>query len=311
MAEAGHAESRHLDVFLEMMAAERGAALNTIAAYRRDVADFARFLRHRPGDAGLIEADTADIRAYLASLAERGLRPRSAARRLSALRQLFAFFLAEGLRTDNPADGIDPPRRGRSLPAVLDESEVAALMAAARVRGDVGGVRLTAMLELLYAAGLRVSELVSLPLGALGGERDILRVRGKGAKERLVPIGAPAQAALRAWMEVRAGTLPGGAASPFLFPSRGRSGHLGRAHFARVLKALARDCGLDPARVSPHVLRHAFATHLLARDADLRSVQRMLGHSDLATTQIYTHLADDRPSALVRARHPLARRAEP
>ncbi len=308
MAEADDANSRHLDAFLEMMAAERGAALNTIAAYRRDVTDFARFLRQRTGNAGLIKADAADIRAYLASLAERGLEPRSAARRLSALGQLFFFLLAEGLRADNPALGIDPPRRGRSLPGVLSESEVAALMAAARARSDARGVRLTAMLEVLYAAGLRVSELVSLPLGAFSGERGILRVRGKGAKERLVPIGAPARAALQAWMPVRASTLAGGAASPFLFPSRGRSGHLGRAHFARELKALACDCGLDPARVSPHVLRHAFATHLLARDADLRSVQRMLGHSDLATTQIYTHLADDRPSALVRARHPLAKR---
>ncbi len=305
MAKADDVASRHLDAFLEMMVAERGAAPNTVAAYRRDIIDFARFLR---GEGGLTEADATNIRAYLANLAERGLRPRSAARRLSALGQLFAFLLAEGLRADNPVAGIDPPRRGRRLPAVLGESEVAALIAAARPRSDATGVRLTAMLEVLYAAGLRVSELVSLPLAALGGEGGILRVCGKGAKERLVPIGAPAQAALQAWMKVRATTLPHRASSPFLFPSRSRSGHLSRAYFARELKALARECGLDPARVSPHVLRHAFATHLLARDADLRSVQRMLGHSDLATTQIYTHLADERPNALVQACHPLARR---
>lgn len=308
MVEADDIRSRHLDAFLEMMVAERGAAPNTVAAYRRDITDFARFLRGRAGDGSPTEADATHIRAYLASLAERGVRPRSAARRLSALGQFFAFLLAEGLRADNPAAGIDPPRRGRSLPAVLGESEVAALMAAARARGGATGVRLTAMLEVLYAAGLRVSELVSLPLAALGGEDGILRVRGKGAKERLVPIGAPAQAALQAWLKLRATTLAHGAASPFLFPSRSRNGHLGRGYFAREIKTLARECGLDPARVSPHVLRHAFATHLLARDADLRSVQRMLGHSDLATTQIYTHLADDRPNALVQARHPLARR---
>ncbi len=308
MAEAGAPDVRHVDAFLEMMAAERGAARNTVEAYRRDITDLARFLRGG-GGAGLIAADATDLRVYLADLARRGFAPASAARRLSALSQFFAFLVAEDLRADDPTTAIDPPRRGRSLPWVLGEAEIEALIAAARARGDSRGVRLTAMLELLYATGLRVSELVSLPLGAFGGEHGILRVRGKGAKERLVPVGAPARAALRDWLPARARLLPGGAASPFLFPSRGRSGHLGRAQFARELKALAGDCGLDPRRVSPHVLRHAFATHLLARDADLRSVQRMLGHSDLATTQIYTHLADDRPSALVRARHPLARRS--
>ena len=301
------ADMRHVEAFLEMMTAERGAARNTIEAYRRDIGDFFRFHRRAPSLAEPIGAQTADIRAYLADLAARGLGPRSAARRVSALRQFFGFLLAEGIRADDPLAAIDAPRRSRALPKVLSEPEVEALLAAARDRPGIRGVRLLAMLEVLYATGLRVSELVSLPLGAFGAGRGIIRVRGKGGKERLVPLGEPAQAALRAWMPLRQRSFGGGTGSPFLFPSRGRSGHLSRAHFAHQLKGLAADCGLDAARVSPHVLRHAFATHLLAHDADLRSVQRMLGHTDLATTEIYTHIADDRPGALVRSRHPLAR----
>ena len=323
MVEAIGADMRHLEAFLEMMAAERGAARNTIEAYRRDIGDFARFLRGAPGflrgepgaatpidatliEAPLIEAAADDIRAYLAALAGSGLAARSAARRVSVLRQFFGFLVAEGLRADDPLAAIDAPRRGRTLPKVLSQSEVEALLSAARARRGFRGARLLAMLELLYASGLRVSELVALPLGALSSDRGIVRVRGKGAKERLVPIGRPAQAALRAWMPPRLRALAGAPSSPFLFPSRGRGGHLSGAHFARQLKALAAECGLDPGRVSPHVLRHAFATHLLAGEADLRSVQRMLGHADLATTEIYTHIADDRPGALVRSRHPLA-----
>lgn len=300
------AEDRRVETFVEMMAAERGAAPNTIAAYRRDLGDFARFLHGNRGAADLAGAGPAEIRAYLAALSARGMSARTVARRVSALGQFFQFLAADGIRPDDPMAGIDPPRRSRRLPRVLGEAEVEALLAAARARDGVRGVRLTAMLELLYATGLRVSELVSLPLSALAGERGVVRVRGKGAKERLVPVGRPAQEALQAWARLRRGAA-GGSGSPYLFPSSARGGHMSRAHFARELKALAVESGLDPARVSPHILRHAFATHLLARDADLRSVQRMLGHSDLATTQIYTHLADDRPAALVRTRHPLAR----
>jgi len=303
MSETAGRNGRLIEGFLEMMAAERGAARNTIEAYGRDVGDFADFL----DGSDLTRSDATQIRAYLVHLAHSGLGPRSAARRLSAVGQFFGFLIAEGQRPDNPADAVDAPRRGRSLPKVLSEPEVEALLGAARTRTGPGGIRLTAMLEVLYSTGLRVSELVSLPIGALRADHGILRVCGKGDKERLVPIGAPALEALRAWMPHRRQALGDSRTSQFLFPSRGASGHLSRAHFAGQLKSLALDCGLDAAAVSPHVLRHAFATHLLARDADLRSVQRMLGHSDLATTQIYTHLADDRPGALVRAKHPLAR----
>jgi integrase/recombinase XerD len=297
--------SLRIEAFLEMIAAERGGAANTVAAYGRDLADFDRFARSRGRAAE--EADTALIRDYLARLSRAGFSPRTAARRLSALRQFFAFLAAEKWRADDPAAKIDSPRRGRALPKVLSEAEVNALLAAARARNGAQGARLVAALELLYATGLRVSELVGLPVGAVARDGSHVVVRGKGGKERIVPLGDAARAALAGYAPHRPRFIPSGAkTSPFLFASRGATGHLTRAQFARALKLLAAEAGLDPARVSPHVLRHAFASHLLAHGADLRSVQQMLGHADIATTQIYTHVLDDRLRALVRERHPLA-----
>ncbi len=300
-------ETRHLDSFLEMMAAERGAAGNTIAAYRRDAEDLLQFLSTLPDSPMLENVEDRHLRLYLSSLAARGLSARTTSRRLAALRQLLGFLIAEGVRTDDPFSRIDPPRRGRPLPSLLSEDEVGRLLAAARARPGIRGLRLHALLELLYASGLRVTELVSLPVGALAGDHNLISVRGKGAKERLVPIGEPARAAVADYLPHRHKFAPGGAGSKFLFPSRSREGHLSRSHFARELKVLAGECGLDATRISPHVLRHAFATHLLANDADLRSVQRMLGHADLATTEIYTHLVDERLKRLVEAHHPLAK----
>lgn len=303
------ADVRQIESFLEMMAAERGAAHNTIAAYRRDAEDLRQFLSTLPSRPTLADVADGHLRIYLASLSARGLSARTASRRIAALRQFFGFLVAEGMRADDPMSRIDPPRRGRPLPKLLNEDEVGRLIAAAKQRPGIRGLRLHALLELLYASGLRVSELVSLPVGGLLGEDALISVRGKGAKERLVPIGEPARAALKAYLPHRLKFAPDGGPSKFLFPSKSRAGHLTRSHFARELKGLAGSCGLDANRVSPHVLRHAFATHLVANEADLRSVQRMLGHADLATTEIYTHLVDDRLQRLVEAHHPLANRS--
>jgi integrase/recombinase XerD len=297
--------SRHLEAFLEMLIAERGAAANTVEAYRRDLADFAGFLAQRgtPVEA----ADTAALRAYLARLARAGMAPRTAARRLSALRQFHRFLYGEGVRSDDPTAALDSPRQGRPLPKYLSEAEVDQLLAAAHARPGPDGARLVTLLELLYATGLRVSELVGLPLAALARDRRLLSVRGKGNKERLVPLSGPARAALAAWLPVREAALGRGRASRWLFPSFGRSGHLTRHRLGQLLKELALAAGLAPARVSPHVLRHAFATHLLAHGADLRSVQRLLGHADISTTQIYTHVLEERLKSLVAEHHPLAK----
>ncbi|MGQ0674854.1 MAG: tyrosine recombinase [Rhodospirillales bacterium] len=268
------------EAFLEMMAAERGAADNTLAAYRRDLADAEAFLKRR--GATLANAASADLRAYMKSLAGAGWTPRTAARRLSALRQFFRFELGEDRRADDPTSALDSPRLGRPLPKPLGEGQVAALIDAAARQGGPEGLRLSALIELLYATGMRVSELVSLPHAAVTRDVRAIVVRGKGGKERLVPLGAPALKALGAYRDVRARFLPraksGGrrADSPHLFPSRGARGHLTRRRLGQLLKDAARAAGLDPDAVSPHVRRHAFATHLLDRGADLRSVQKML-----------------------------------
>jgi integrase/recombinase XerD len=301
---AAAALSRHIEAFLEMLAAERGAAALTRSAYRGDLTDFARFL----AGAAIESASTADLRRYLAHLAKARLAPRSAARRLSALRQFYRFLLLEGRRRDDPTLALDAPRQGRSLPKLVSENEAALLIDAARRRPGAEGLRLVSLLELLYGAGLRVSELVSLPLSATRGDRRFLVVRGKGDKERLVPLGEAARAALAAYLACRPEFLNQGRASPWLFPSRGAEGHLTRRRCGQLMKELALAAGIDPARLSPHVLRHAFATHLLDHGADLRSVQEMLGHADIATTQIYTHVQGDRLQRLVAEHHPLARK---
>ncbi len=295
---------RYLETFLEMLAAERGAAANTIAAYRRDLDHFAAELASRGRNDRNASAE--DIRAYMAGLASDGLAASTGARRVSALRQYFRFLHMEGIRTDDPAAPVDSPRRGRPLPKILGEKEVERLLAAAHAMPGPEGLRLTAMLELLYATGLRVSELVTLPLSAVARDPEFLVVRGKGGRERLVPLNEAGREAVRRYREARSHFLPEGQASPWLFPSRGREGYLTRQRFAQLLKALATTSGIDPRRVSPHVLRHAFASHLLAHGADLRSVQQMLGHADISTTQIYTHVLDERLRALVARKHPLA-----
>ena len=297
-----------LDAFLDMLAAERGAARNTLDAYRRDLEDAGRWLALQ--GPGLTLAASDDLRGYLRHLDESGSAPRTVARRLSALRQFYRFLCSENRRTDDPAAVLDSPARGRPLPKLVDEEGVTALIAAAdRLEGH-DRLRLMAMLEVLYATGLRVSELVGLPLTALPRDGRCLVVRGKGGKERLVPLSPPARTALAAWLPVRPAFLPpgGGKAERYLFPSASAAdGHLTRQRFGQMLKDLAVAAGLDPGKLSPHVLRHAFATHLLDHGADLRSVQKMLGHADIATTQIYTHVTGDRLKRTVAEHHPLAR----
>jgi integrase/recombinase XerD len=295
--------SRHVEAFLEMLAAERGAARLTLAAYRHDLARVAEFL-----GGALDSASTEDLRSYLGVLARDGFSARTAARRLSALRQFFRFLLLDGRRQDDPTAALDAPRLGRPLPKLVSEDEATKLLDAAAAEGGAEGARLICLVELLYGAGLRVSELVSLPLAAARGEKRFLVVRGKGDKERLVPLGEPARAALAAYLVRRDAFVAGKKSERFLFPSRSAAGHLTRRRCGQLMKELALAAGIDPARLSPHVLRHAFATHLLDRGADLRSVQEMLGHADIATTQIYTHVAGERLQRLVRDHHPLAKK---
>jgi integrase/recombinase XerD len=238
--------------------------------------------------------------------------PRTAARRLSAIRQFYRFLVGEGVRPDDPVTLIDSPRQGRSLPKLVSEAEVGGLLEAAGALPGADGLRMTALLELLYATGLRVSELVALPVASVMRDRRVLVVRGKGGKERMIPLHDAARRAVNAWLAARAAELRRrrkDGTSPWLFPSHGGSGHLTRQRLGQLLKELAVAAGIDRRKVSPHVLRHAFATHLLNHGADLRSVQKMLGHADIATTQIYTHVADERLKALVRDHHPLAKRA--
>lgn len=295
-----------MDAFLEMLAAERGAAELTVTAYRGDLDHVGGFLAR--GDVALERARTEDLRRYLGALARAELAPRSVARKLSALRQFYRFLVVDGVRRDDPSLGLDGPRPGRPLPKTLGEDEVAALIAAAGRDRTPAGLRLRCILELLYASGLRISELVRLPLAAAREDARFLLVRGKGGKERLVPLGSPARAALKAYRDCRPIFLAEGSTSPWLFPSRSAQGALTRRRVGQLLKALAVEAGLDPGRLSPHVLRHAFASHLVDHGADLRSVQEMLGHADIATTQIYTHVERQRLTRLVETHHPLARK---
>ncbi|KAA5804000.1 tyrosine recombinase [Alkalicaulis satelles] len=307
--------ARAIALFLDMMAAERGAARNTLDAYRRDLEDASARLTARGVD--LDDAATPDLEALLAALARDGLAPATTARRLSALKRYYRFLLKEGLRADDPAAALSGPKRARPLPKVLSEADVDALFAAADALDGPGGARARALLELLYAGGLRVTELVSLPLAAFARAERCVIVTGKGGRERLVPLTNAALEAVSAYKAVRDVHLPPrtapsrSRAERYLFPSRtGTQGHLTRERFAQLLKDIALEAGLDPAAISPHVLRHAFATHLLAHGADLRSVQLLLGHADVSTTQIYTHVLEERLTRLVHDAHPLARKPE-
>ena len=284
-----------------MMAAERGAARATLRGYTQDLGDFAAFLARSGGSPG--SAGTRAVRDYLATLHRRQLSPSTAARRLSCLRQFYRFLFAEGTRTDDPTATLEGARRRRPLPKILSEAEVDALLTAARNHPGPGRLRLVALLELLYATGLRVSELVSLPRAALRGDPRFLVVSGKGGRERMVPLSEPAVVAVRDYQaeQSKAKQPP----SRWLFAATGGAAHLTARRFSQLLKDLAIAAGLDHQRVSPHVLRHAFASHLLAHGADLRAVQQMLGHADISTTQIYTHVLDERLHALLQ-RHPLA-----
>jgi len=297
--------TREVEAFLEMLQAERGASRNTLEAYGRDLDDLQKFLARRKLRPAA--ADTAALRAYLKALDYLGMTPRTVARRLSVMRQFYRFLLAERLREDDPAAPLDSPRLGRPLPKVLTRVEVDRLIEAAQAKGGDGG-RMETLLEILYGSGLRVSELVGLPLAAAERDPTMLLVRGKGSKERQVPLSDPARGAIAKWLRMRAAALGEGEKSRYLFPSRGRAGHLTRQRFAQLLKEAAFAAGIDPVRVSPHVLRHSFASHLLEAGADLRSVQLMLGHADIATTQIYTHVVPEKLRALVEDHHPLARR---
>jgi len=306
--------SRHLETFLEMMAAERGAARNTLAAYRRDLVDLAGFLKRRGRP--LEAADAQNLRDYLAAIRAAGHKATTQARRLSAIRQFYAFLLGENVRTDDPSHLIDAPKIGQALPKYLSEDEVERLIAAARAQEGPDGLRTVALIELLYATGLRVSELVGLRLANIARNGQTLTVIGKGSKERMVPLSDPARDAVAAWIAARDAApekghekakAQGKIKSPFLFPAATREGHLPRAAFNDILKTLAAEAGIDGARVSPHVLRHSFASHMLAHGADLRSLQQMLGHADISTTQIYTHVLDERLKRLVEQSHPLAK----
>ena len=301
--------SRHVGSFLEMLAAERGATANTLDAYGRDLKELTEFLARASLE--VLEADADAIRKRLALQAAQGMAARTQARRLSCIRQFYLFLFSEGLRPDDPTANVDSPRLGRPLPKYLSEKEVAALLDKARALEDEAGILMTALLETLYATGMRVSELVSLPASAVARDPSVLIIRGKGDKERMVPLSDPARAALTAWRSVRDASQPKGKPSRWLFPSHGSSGHLSRTGFAKMLNRVAIDADIDPRRVSPHVLRHSFASHLLAGGADLRSVQQMLGHADIATTEIYTHVLDEARLRLVRQHHPLAAKSKP
>ena len=315
-AKNNKADESLVELFLDMQAAERGAGENTLAAYRNDLDDLVSHLR--VANVSIAKASTDDLREFLSGLADRGFKTSSLARRLSAVRQLYRFLYAEGKRSDNPAAVLDGPKRARTLPKVLSIADVDGLLTLARANAEnaeqppaqrLRAARLLCLLEVVYATGLRVSELVALPATAARKDQRMLVVRGKGNKERLVPLNGAAKRAMAEYLTLRADAVPESskdrAPSKWLFPSFGEQGHLTRQHFARELKGLGAACGITPERLSPHVMRHAFASHLLHNGADLRVVQTLLGHADISTTQIYTHVLEERLKALVRDLHPL------
>lgn len=306
-------DSDWIVLYLDAAAAEQGAARNTLLAYGRDLQDAMAALSK---SGGFASADRAALETYIARLEAEGLAPATRARRLSSLKQLYRFAHEEGWRDDNPTLQITGPARARKLPNTLTMDEVDALLEAAQIHGRTASDRLRnhCLMQILYATGLRVTELVSLPLSSLRGDPSMLLVLGKGGKERMVPLSPPARAAITTWLThldetheaTRTGTNPA-PQSPFAFPSRGKSGHLTRVRFFTLIKELSAAAGIDPSRVTPHTLRHAFATHLLQNGADLRAIQTLLGHADIATTEIYTHILDERLRQLVLEKHPLAR----
>lgn len=294
-----------IEAFLDMMGAERGAGANTLAAYRRDLIDFS-------GQADPKRASRDEVRDFLSSLSKSGLAASTQARKLSALRQFFGFLYAEGMRDDDPTQTIAAPRARRPLPKILSASDLDAMLETAARDQTPEGLRLTCIVEMLYGGGLRVSELAGLKLAAVRTHEGFIRITGKGNKERMTPLNVSARAALDAYLAVRDGFLPKhDQNNRYLFVSRGAEGFLTRRRFHQLLKGLAIKAGIDPAKVSPHVLRHAFATHLVEGGADLRSVQTLLGHADIATTQIYTHVARDHLTQVVRGAHPLAKAKSP
>jgi len=310
-------DAKLINLFLDMLAAEQGAGPNTLDAYRRDLTDFSEFLAR--GGNSFARVETQGLRDYLADLDGRGFKSSSVARRLSAMRHLFRFLLNERIRSDDPAAILSGPKRGRGLPKVLSIADVDRLLVRAKALADapeasplqrLRAIRLYCLLEVLYATGLRVSELVALPLSASRRDARMIVVRGKGDKERLVPLNEASRQAMADYLAaieaLKTEKKKNAASSKWLFPSFGESGHLTRQHFARDLKELAALAGLAPRLVSPHVLRHAFASHLLHNGADLRIVQTLLGHTDISTTQIYTHVVEERLRSLVRDLHPLA-----
>lgn len=297
-----------IEAFVEMMAVERAAARNTLTAYSKDLADAEGYLAGR--GLNLLRAEAADVEAYFAELGRRGLSPATAARRRAAVRQFYRFAVDEGWRSDDPARRVEAPRKGQGLPKILSREDVERLIAAAGEKDGAAGLRLACIVELLYASGLRVSELTGLPLAAVARDPAFVTVKGKGGKSRLAPLNTAARTAIKAYLEVRRGFLAAGVKeSPWLFPSpRGAAGRLTPRRLAQLLDEAAVAAGIDPARVSPHVLRHAFATHLLEGGADLRAVQTLLGHADIATTQVYTHVTETRLRRTVLDSHPLSRR---
>jgi integrase/recombinase XerD len=301
---------RWIATFLADAAAARDAARNTQLAYGRDLKDFAGWLAARGRH--FADATRAEIEGYLVAQEAAGLARATRARRLAAIRALYRFAHGEGWRADDPAIRLAAPARERRLPGTLAEGEVAALLAAARDHGRAEDrLRNTSLMELLYATGLRVTELVSLPVAAVRGDPAMILVRGKGGRERMVPLGPPARAAVAAWLTARDAREAGAKVrSRFLFPGPGKEGHLSRMRCHGIIKELALVAGLDPAQVSPHTLRHAFATHLLAHGADLRVIQTLLGHADVTTTELYTHVLEDRLRDLVLTHHPLARESD-
>ena len=299
-------KGKTVEQFLEMLIAERGASSNTCTSYLNDITNFDKFLNG--AETTLEDATTDDIRRYLRHRSEVGANNPTISRNLSVLRQFFKFLQSENVRLDNPALNVDGPKVSRTLPKVISEDDVEALLKAAHKLQTAEGIRLTCLLEIAYASGLRVTELVSLPTDALNLTSETLLISGKGGKERLVPLTFSAMNAIVAYERVRIDFLKGNNTSKFLFPSRSKQGYLTRRRLGQLLKELAIQAGLDPTIISPHILRHAFASHLLNRGADLRSLQKMLGHSDISTTQIYTHVQKERLHAVISSYHPMAKK---